>query len=138
MSLNRLDHVNLRTARLETMTRFYADVLDLRPGERPPFPFPGAWLYCDGLPVVHLIGVQTAARAEDPAIEHFAFSAAGLADFLQHLRSMRVPYRIGTIPGFGTIQVNIHDPDGNRIHVDFGSDEAPALEADASMGVKSG
>ena len=129
MALNRLDHVNLRTARLEAMTRFYADVLGLQAGKRPPFPFPGAWLYCDAQPVVHLIGVEQAARADDPAIEHFAFSAVGLGDFLQHLRSLQVQYRIGTVPGLGIIQVNIHDLDGNHIHVDFGPEEAPALDA---------
>ena len=40
-----LDHVNVRTANLAELTRFYEDVVGLRSGERPPLGFPGAWLY---------------------------------------------------------------------------------------------
>ena len=55
MPLSALDHVNLRTAHLEEMCAFYCEVLGLERGPRPPFPFPGAWLYCGGRPCVHLV-----------------------------------------------------------------------------------
>ena len=39
------------------------------------------------------------------------------------LREAGLDYRIGTLTGFGTRQVNVHDPDGNRLHVDFAASE---------------
>ena len=128
MPLTVLDHVNVRTARLGEMTAFYAEVLGLRPGVRPPFSFGGAWLYCDGRAAIHLVEVATAPRGEEPRIEHFAFKAEGLADFLATLRRMDVAYRIATVPEWGIRQVNIRDPDGNHIEVQF----APEEEADLS------
>ena len=54
--IEQLDHVNLRTSRLEEMTRWYVDVMGLRSGFRPNFPFPGAWLYAGDRAIVHLVG----------------------------------------------------------------------------------
>lgn len=130
MPLARLDHVNLRTANLAAMEAFYTEVLGMTLGPRPPFSFGGAWLYCGGpgeeqQATVHLVEV-----ADQPApagalrLEHFAFAAEGLADFLAVLRRRGEPYRIGVVPGLGIVQVNLHDPDGNHIHVDFAAAEA--------------
>jgi catechol 2,3-dioxygenase-like lactoylglutathione lyase family enzyme len=44
MQVTKLDHVNVHTANLDTMVEWYGRVLGMRSGERPPFPFPGAWL----------------------------------------------------------------------------------------------
>lgn len=127
MQLERLDHVNLRTANLEAMVDWYRDVLGMRAGTRPPFPFPGAWLYVGDAPAVHLIGVAEAPAALDPKIEHFAFFASGLAKFLLDLARQGVPFNTARVPGGGAFQVNVYDPDGNHIHVDFAADEADAL-----------
>ena len=128
MPLKFLDHVNIRTARLGEMTAFYTEVLGLRPGIRPPFAFGGAWLYCDGAAAVHLVEVPEAPKAGAPRIEHFAFRAAGLADFLAQLRGLDVAYRISIVPGMNLRQVNIYDPDGNHIEIAFAAEE----EADLS------
>ncbi len=42
MGITSLDHVNLRTTRLDEMIEWYCNVLGMRVGPRPPFPFPGA------------------------------------------------------------------------------------------------
>ena len=123
MPLTVLDHVNVRTARLGEMTAFYAEALGLRPGVRPPFSFGGAWLYCDGRAAIHLVEVATAPRGEEPRIEHFAFKAEGLANFLAVLRRMDVAYRISIVPEWNVRQVNIRDPDGNHIEVQFAAEE---------------
>ncbi len=60
VTLKRLDHVNIRTADLAGMIAWYGRVLDMHPGPRPGFTFPGAWLYADGHAIVHLVGVETA------------------------------------------------------------------------------
>jgi catechol 2,3-dioxygenase-like lactoylglutathione lyase family enzyme len=120
MPLRDLDHVNVRTSRLPELLRFYRDVLGLTPGPRPAFSFGGAWLYCGGRPVVHLVEVAAApAPGPDLRLEHFAFSADDLDDLLARLRGAGVPFRIGEVADFGIKQVHFEDPDGNHIHVDF-------------------
>ncbi|PHQ72190.1 MAG: glyoxalase [Sneathiella sp.] len=119
MQLGRLDHVNIRTANLENMVAWYEDILGMTSGKRPPFPFPGAWLYAGEQAAVHLIGVEEPAAGEDPKLEHFAFSATGFASFIQALEKTGVTYKLGRVPEFEILQVNVFDPDGNHIHVDF-------------------
>ncbi|MBO6560286.1 MAG: VOC family protein [Nisaea sp.] len=128
MALKTLDHVNIRTKNLDAMVAWYGRVLDMHPGERPPFPFPGAWLYANGAAMVHLVGVtkDPAPYRPDAQLEHFAIQAEGLADFLAHLRKEKVAYRCGVLPEMRIQQVNINDHDGNHIHIDF----APGEEAD--------
>lgn len=125
--LRRLDHVNVRTANLEGLVRFYTDVLGLTQGERPPLGFPGAWIYVGGEPVIHLVGVSEQPQPEGSLrLEHFAFTASGLQDFLARLARFGVEYRQARQPGTGNVVINLHDPDGNRLHVDFQASEAPA------------
>lgn len=126
MQLKRLDHVNIRTANLQAMVAWYDDILGMKTGPRPDFPFGGAWLYCDGFPIVHLVEVKRGQQAIEPRLEHFAISGEGMADFLAHLRSRKVAYQCSVTPSFGIQQVNIWDPDANHIHIDF----APGEEAD--------
>jgi catechol 2,3-dioxygenase-like lactoylglutathione lyase family enzyme len=124
-----LDHVNLRTASLEVLRAFYVDVLGLRVGARPGFSFGGAWLYCGDVPVVHLVEVEHAAQSPgDLRLEHFAFRAHGLADLLERLSAHRVPMSLGFVRDFGICQVNVRDPDGTHIHIDFDIVEAEALD----------
>ena len=127
MTLQYLDHVNLRTARLSEMTAFYTEVLGLRPGARPPFAFGGAWLYCGERAAVHLVELDKPRQTQEPRIEHFAFRAERLSDFLAHLRELDIAYRISIVPEFNLRQVNIHDPDGNHIEVAFGAEEEADL-----------
>lgn len=117
--LTAFDHVNLRTARLDEMVSWYDRVLGLKAGPRPPFGFPGAWLYLGDHAVIHLVGQETPPAGDDPLIEHFAFAATGLSRFTGHLDALGVPYERALVPGGGPLQINFHDPDGNHIHVDF-------------------
>jgi len=128
MQIERFDHVNVRTTRLQAMIDWYGAVLDLRPGARPPFSFGGAWLYLGEQPLVHLVEVKEEPRAESPSLEHFALRAKGLGEFLAALETRGDEHKVNVVPGFGIIQVNIWDPDRNHIHVDFGPEEKAALE----------
>jgi catechol 2,3-dioxygenase-like lactoylglutathione lyase family enzyme len=128
--MKRLDHVNLRTGDLDAMIAWYGRILDMHPGPRPDFGFPGAWLYAAGLPVVHLVGHRATPAAGPDAIriEHFAMTADGLKDFLSVLKAEGVPAHLAHVRDFGIVQVNIHDPDGNHIHIDFEAAEAEGVE----------
>jgi len=126
MQIGTLDHVNLRTANLEAMVAWYGEVLGMPEGARPPFAFPGAWLYAGADPVVHLVGVDAPPGGKDPKIEHFALSATGLEAFLERLGRLGVDYQAVRVPGYRILQINLHDPDGNHIHIDFTPEEGDA------------
>ncbi|MDJ0608553.1 MAG: VOC family protein [Kiloniellales bacterium] len=132
MALIDLDHVNIRTANLAAMTMFYQEVLGLEIGPRPDFRFDGAWLYCGEKAAVHLVEVPETPQGRAPRIEHFAFKANGLEDFLSHLKKQGIGYRISIVPGPEIRQVNIHDPDGNHIEVAFPASEEADLSDYAS------
>ncbi len=126
MTIKAFDHVNIRTANLEAMVKWYGDILGLKPGRRPDFSFPGAWLYIGEQAMIHFVGVENQPGNIESQIEHFALSADGLTDFLRKLDSTGTPYSPRRLPGNGALQVNVHDPDGNHIHVDFSPEEADA------------
>ncbi len=129
MQVKKLDHVNVHTTNVDRLVEWYGRVLGMQAGERPPFPFPGAWLYCGGEPTVHLVGVDKVARPEGlPQLEHFAFSATGLKEFLARLDRDGIRYEARKVPRSGSVQVNIWDPDGNHIHVDFSPEESAGIE----------
>jgi catechol 2,3-dioxygenase-like lactoylglutathione lyase family enzyme len=128
MALAALDHINIRTARLGVLTDFYARVLGLKPGKRPPFDSGGAWLYCGDRAAVHLVEVSDSPEVPAPRIEHFAFRAEKLAEFLAQLREFGVAYQTNIVPDLEIRQVNVRDPDGNHIEIAFGPEE----EADLS------
>ena len=119
MKLKRLDHVNIRTGRLAALTGFYGGLLGLEPGKRPPFSVGGAWLYLDGLPVVHLVEVETTPDAPTPRVEHFAFMAEGLEETKARLDGAGQAFREVTVPGYGWTQLFLRDPDGNNVELTF-------------------
>lgn len=119
MPIDRLDHVNLRTAQLDTMRGWYVDVLGLVDGPRPDFPFDGAWLYAGDVAVIHLVDVPETAHHEQLKLEHFAFAATDYSGFMAQMEKHGVKTDVRDVPGTTITQVNIWDPDGNHIHVDF-------------------
>ena len=76
---------------------------------------------------MHLIEVPEPPEAPDPRIEHFAFRAQGLADFLAHLRELDVAYETAIVPDLEIRQVHIRDPDGNHIEIAFAAEEQAEL-----------
>ena len=126
MQIAKLDHVNVRTTQLDAMIQWYTDVLGLRAGARPNFSFPGAWMYAGDSAVVHLVGIDepAATGSEVPLkLEHFALSASGLASFEARLTADGIRYTRNTLADVNLVQINVWDPDGNHIHVDFAADE---------------
>lgn len=128
MQVKKLDHVNIHTANVDRLVEWYDRVLGMKAGERPPFSFPGAWLYCGGEPTVHLVGVQKQPQTSGLQLEHFAFSATGLTDFLERLKRGNVRYDARKVPRSDGVQINVWDPDGNHIHIDFEGAETAGVE----------
>jgi len=128
MQVKKLDHVNIHTANVDRMVEWYDRVLGMRAGDRPPFSFPGAWLYCGGEPTVHLVGVDEQPQTAGLQLEHFAFSATGLKDFMERLKREGVRYDARKVPRSDGVQINVWDPDGNHIHIDFSGAETAGVD----------
>ena len=128
MQVKKLDHVNIHTANVDRMVEWYDRVLGMRAGDRPPFSFPGAWLYCGGEPTVHLVGVDKQPQTTGLQLEHFAFSATGLKDFMERLKREGVRYDARKVPRSDGVQINVWDPDGNHIHIDFSGAETAGVD----------
>lgn len=118
-TLKAFDHVNLRTTDPEGLADWYETHLGLARGWRPPFPFPGAWLYLGDSAVVHVVGVTDSPGSYSGSLEHFAFTATGMDAFAAKLDAAGVPFQRADVPGTDIVQFNLHDPAGNHIHIDF-------------------
>jgi catechol 2,3-dioxygenase-like lactoylglutathione lyase family enzyme len=123
-----LNHYTIRVRDLETTRTFYEDIVGLKAGDRPPLAFPGYWLYCGGVPVVHLIGH----RDDDPAIDgspdpgrldHIAFSAEDLKLMKERLAANRIAYQERVLPRLNMTQLFFKDPDGIDIEFNFPPEE---------------
>jgi catechol 2,3-dioxygenase-like lactoylglutathione lyase family enzyme len=137
MPLANLDHFFVYASDLEASRAFYERVLGLEVGERPPFPFPGYWLYLDGRPRVHLgtaqssagldyyLGEREHARHEHTgSLDHIAFQALGFREFRAHLDGLGITYRHREVPQFSLQQLFIKDPDGVTLELNFPSEDA--------------
>lgn len=127
MALGALDHVNIRVGadRLKTVRDFYVEVLGLEEGERPPFTFPGHWLYLGGHPVIHLAGREGPQAGTDTGgIDHIAFSARDLPSTRARLDQHGVTYRERTVPLTGLHQLFLTDPAGVQVELNFEGSEA--------------
>ena len=97
MPATMMNHFTVLTDDVDGTIRFYGDMLDLEPGPRPPFDFPGAWLYAHGgnEAILHVIGGRPRDELRSGVIDHMAFTSVGLADTLAKLEARGMPYRAG-------------------------------------------
>ena len=127
MTIKSLDHVNIVTAQLDDTVRFYEKFLGLKKGDRPNFSFPGAWLYCGDVPIIHLIGREP----EGPGtgvVDHVALGAEDLRGFVRRARKEKFEYEIKDVPGGRIRQMFIYDPNGVKIELNFLSPADIALD----------
>lgn len=126
MALKQLNHVTVRTGDLEATRNFYEGVLGLKAGPRPPFNFPGYWLYCGQDPVVHLVP-QTAAiggglSPDTGSFDHVAFTAHDFAGTRERFSRLGVAFREQQVPGAPNRQLFVEDPNRVTIELNFPSD----------------
>ncbi|MDQ0139589.1 VOC family protein [Cupriavidus necator] len=145
MSIKKLAHYSIRTTDLERSCAFYERVLGFRRGYRPPFAFPGAWLYLGederDFGTVHIIGIDP----KDPSglvaylgdkslpqtgtgtVDHIAFLAEGVARMWDTLKAEGIPWRDRTVPSLGLHQVFIEDPSGVTIELNYPAEEVAGM-----------
>jgi catechol 2,3-dioxygenase-like lactoylglutathione lyase family enzyme len=105
---------------------FYSEALGLTDGERPPFGFPGAWLWLDGHPVVHLVGGGDQDTKKTGNFDHVAFAATDLEATRQRLIGSGIPFRENAVPGRPLHQIFLTDPDGILIELNVKVPRKPA------------
>ncbi len=159
MEIKRIDHYSIRTLDVEASRKFYTEIIGLKVGPRPPFDFPGLWLY-DGEPpvdldhaagnygIVHVMGVDRSnpqslieymggadpdtLKGDTGAFDHVAFSVTGRAGMLERCRRNNVSFFERAVPVLGLHQVFIKDPNGLTIELNF-----PASESEHTQGTTS-
>lgn len=141
MAIEQLAHYSIRTDQLERCTTFYCEVLGLRAGYRPDFPFPGIWLYQgedeSTYGVVHLIGrggENDAALAAylgeaspshgTGALDHIAFLASDWQEARARFQNLCLPFHERRVPDLGLHQVFLTDPNGIVIELNYPADES--------------
>ena len=122
INVGRLDHYNVSTRNLGATIRFYEEVLGLVNGPRPPFDFPGAWLYSDGHPVLHLNDISptdTPQRPDSGVIDHVAFGSRGFEEMKQRLAQKGVQFRVNNVPNSTRRQIFVTDPNNVLIELNY-------------------
>lgn len=146
MPIGKLAHYSVRTTDLSASLKFYTEVLGFKVGFRPPFNFPGVWLYLGDdestYGVVHLIGIDpndssglvtylgdkaVSDLVGSASIDHLAFLASDLPDMYQRLKNAAIKYRERTIPNLGLHQVFLEDPSKVTIELNYPAEEAIRL-----------
>ena len=127
MSVHAMNHFTVLTDDVERTVDFYDKYLGLTSGPRPDLGFPGAWLYADGVAVLHVIGGRKREDLKPGVIDHMAFSARGLRAKIAQLDAAGVKYACRQQAGSGIWQIFFFDPNNARVELDFDPAE-PAPE----------
>lgn len=161
MDIKRVDHYSIRTLDLEASRSFYTEVIGLKAGPRPPFNFPGYWLYSGEPPatlqsgassygLVHLMGInpddpgslndyvgdrKAAPEGGTGSLDHIAFAAVGRAAMIERCRRRGVKYFERAVPILGLQQMFVTDPDGVTIELNYPASEATQAEAGSAASV---
>lgn len=113
-----VDHINIATERLEETRAFYVEVLGLSEGPRPPFAFPGYWLYAGERPIVHMqLSPGPVGPSTESALNHAAFEVADMDGLIARLQQHGVAHRVVLIPGTKVRQAFFEDPNGARLEL---------------------
>ncbi|OLF53648.1 hypothetical protein [Pseudomonas chlororaphis] len=120
------DHLAFNTAQGDALQQAFQDLLGLQPGRRPPFPFPGRWLYRDGQALVHVIEQPGFA---EPQLSHIAFrTGEDAAQVLQRVQASGLAHQVAQVPEDGTWQIFVRMPGGLVLELDAPAGER--LDAD--------
>jgi len=120
------NHFTILTDDLPTTLDFYAEFLALRPAPRPPFTFPGAWLYADGGndPILHIVAGRDRKDLVKGVLDHMAYTGKDLAGTVTKLKAKGVSYELRRLPEYRTWQLFFFDPNNAKIEIDFDPAEA--------------
>jgi catechol 2,3-dioxygenase-like lactoylglutathione lyase family enzyme len=155
MDIKRVDHYSIRTNDLEASRSFYTEVIGLKAGPRPPFNFPGYWLYSGEPPASLQSGRATTAwctdghqsrrsgvaqrlrrrsqgraRRRHRLPRHIAFAAVGTSAMIERCRGNSVTIFERACRSSGCSQMFVKDPDGVTIELNYPASEVAHRGAD--------
>ncbi|MCE3273504.1 MAG: glyoxalase [Ramlibacter sp.] len=120
-----MNHFTVIAEDLDRTLDFYTGLLGLQMGPRPDLGFPGAWLYADGRPILHVYTDRPVPAQRAGVIDHMAFTASGLRDIKARFDTRGIPYDLRQQKGSGTWQLFCNDPTGAKVELDFEPHETP-------------
>lgn len=137
MPIKGFAHINVSTSDLERSRRFYAEVIGLTDGYRPPFGRPGAWMYLDDQPIVHISTSRSPSpdKTKIDAFDHVALWTENIEHHRKLLNQNSVKFVEFGVPETNQYQLFFKDPDGTEIELIFSGEEAnnACLAKDAKM-----
>lgn len=110
-----LDHINIRSTNLEATRDFLVRLLGLVDGYRPPFDFPGNWLYLGEAPIIHTSLLTT--PNPNGWVDHIAFAGFDFETERARLAREGFTYTEAAIPGTGIRQLFVMGPDGLKVEL---------------------
>ena len=93
-----LDHWNVFCKDLKATVKFYEKYVGLHDGDRPPFNFPGAWLYAGEKPILHLVSETGRKDHGSGAIDHVAINCSDIRATIDKVKKDKVPYEVRKVP----------------------------------------
>ncbi len=132
MPVIEINHINLRSDR-ETMHKlrdFYCDIIGLTVGKRVASTTYGYWLYIGDNDVVHLAEYKTATPPQidvHGTYDHVSFTFTDMPSMEAHLIKHGVPYTTRLLAN-GVRQINLKDPAGNGVELNFEEFKNPDYE----------
>jgi catechol 2,3-dioxygenase-like lactoylglutathione lyase family enzyme len=124
MPATAMNHFTILTDDVPMTVAFYRELLGLTEGPRPPFDFPGAWLYAEGVPILHVIGGRPADELRAGVIDHMAFTASDVKTVKARFDAAGVKYDLRRQTGSGIWQLFSYDPNGAKVELDFDPTES--------------
>lgn len=115
----KLDHININTDDLEGVKDALVRLLRLEVGDRPPFKFPGYWLYGAGHPIVHLTQRDSDPGDSTGALDHVAFKGDDFDGLVSRLEKDGIEFDPRVVPDSGIRQVFFNINHGIMVEVDF-------------------
>ncbi len=139
MSLTALHHCSIRNEKekMDVTKDFYVDILGMKVGERPPFDFPGYWLYVGEQAVIHIVGIDP----DDPqglldylgedrveslegggAVDHLAFHSDEPDELVARLEEREYSFFQRKVPEMNLHQIFVKDPNDITIELNYFGD----------------
>ena len=125
MPVTEINHINLRSDRelMHVLKDFYCDIIGLKVGPRVASTSYGFWLYIGDNDVVHLADYKTETPPQinvHGTFDHISFTCTDMSGMEAHLQAHNVPYTTRVLAN-GVRQINLKDPAGNGIELNFES-----------------
>ena len=144
MPISHLEHYLIQTSDMEATRDFYTRVLGFHVGPSPDFKFPVFWLYLGDRDVIHVtaggantsenrkkyLGQQSDATTGSGVIDHMAFRCTGLAQMMEHLTGLGIPYTRRMVDDQGLFQLFLMDPNGVKVELNFSNAEVGEVRPD--------